>query len=321
MSTPRFEGPEKKVELVVVPGTPPLRAQGRAVWEGVVEAAGAQVLSLRETPSFDAYLLSESSLFVYDNRFTLITCGQTRMADAVEAALGFIPPEAVAFLALERKNEHFPRDQPTTFEEDAARLNAVLPGAALRFGDEHSHCIQLFHTTRPYAPDPADTTLEVLMHGIVSTGSAFLGSAEEVCARAKELGLHELMPGHEVDPYAFTPGGFSLNAMRGNRYYTLHVTPEEVGSYVSFETNADLREPGVTQALVERVVKVFQPESFDVFTFVPGEAGPLDLDCPGYRLRKHASGRVGEFRVSFLYFFAPCDEPVAPFPLRLPLPV
>jgi len=321
MTTSRFEGPEKKVELVVAPGTRSLRSHGRAAWERVVRAAGAQVLSVRSSDSADAYLLSESSLFVFDDHFTLITCGRTRMADAVVAALEFVDPETVVFLALERKNEHFPRDQPTTFEDDAARLHGLLPGEALRFGDEHSHCIQLFHTTRPYVPDLADTTLEVLMHGILDTGGAFQGSTEEICGRARELGLHDLYPGHDVDCYAFAPGGYSLNALRDDRYYTLHVTPEEVGSYVSFETNADLRAPKAIQETVERVVGVFQPESFDVFAFVPGATAPLEVTCAGYRLRKHASAQVSGFQVSFLHLFAPSEGPAPPFRMPLPSPV
>ena len=66
----------------------------------------------------------------------------------------------------ERKSEHFPEHQPTTFDEDALRLEGMLPGRVLRFGDEHGRCIQLFHTTRPYEPERNDPTLEVLMHVI-----------------------------------------------------------------------------------------------------------------------------------------------------------
>jgi hypothetical protein len=159
------------------------------------------------------------------------------------------------------------------------------------------------------------------MHGIVTTGRAFFGEGEVVCARARELGLHDLVPGHVVDEYAFDPGGYSLNALRegpDDSYYTLHVTPEEVGSYVSFETNADLREPGAIPDLVQKVVGVFQPESFDVVSFVPGGLEPLELSCERYSLRKHASAMVGGFRVTFQHFFTPVEAPVEPY--RIPLP-
>ncbi|MEZ6189114.1 MAG: hypothetical protein R3F62_29460 [Planctomycetota bacterium] len=51
-----------------------MRELGCPVWERVVEAARAQILSQISTSQCDAYLLSESSLFVYDDRFALITC-------------------------------------------------------------------------------------------------------------------------------------------------------------------------------------------------------------------------------------------------------
>jgi S-adenosylmethionine decarboxylase len=309
-----FEGPEKKVELVVVDGHSSLRAQGEERWEGVVRAARAQVISKRSTEIFDAYLLSESSLFVYDEHFTMITCGQTRLVDAVEEALEVIPVEAVAFLALERKNENFPREQPTCFEEDARRLARLLPGQALRFGDQHDHCIQLFHTTRPFEPDPEDTTLEVLMHGIADRGRAFRGDGDGTLDRARSMGVGEILSGFEIDDHLFTPAGYSLNGLKDELYYTLHVTPQEVGSYVSFETNFDFRaEPA---SLVREVVEIFRPESFDVFAFVP-ERASLEIEVPGYLLRKYVYEPVSGYGVSFLYFYRPPEGPAPPS--RIPL--
>ena len=85
MATPSFfEGPEKKLEMVVTPEHRSLRSLGDEVWRRVVEAAGAQVLSSLCNEECDAYLLSESSLFVYDDWFVMITCGQTTLIDAFE---------------------------------------------------------------------------------------------------------------------------------------------------------------------------------------------------------------------------------------------
>ena len=96
----------------------------------------------------------------------MITCGQTTLVDAVPEILRVIPEEDIEFLVYERKSEHFPEHQPTTFAEDARRLEGMLPGRTLCFGDAHGRCIQLFHTTRPYVPERNDPTLEVLMHVI-----------------------------------------------------------------------------------------------------------------------------------------------------------
>ena len=165
MSGVPFEGPEKKVELVLR-GQPSLRELPEATWRRVVEAAGACVLSCMRGDAVDAYLLSESSLLVWDGRLTMLTCGRTHLVDAVFAMLEMFPPESVALLMYERKNEHFPERQPSTFVQDARRLHERFPGRALRFGAEHEHRVMLFSTDAPFTPAADDATLEVLMHGI-----------------------------------------------------------------------------------------------------------------------------------------------------------
>ena len=173
-----FEGPEKKVELAVVDDHPSLRAFGAPFWHRVVAAAKADVLSTISNQHLDAYLLSESSLFVYDNFVTMITCGRTTLVRAVETMLEQIDRDAISVLVYERKNEHFPHDQPSSFFDDARWLRELVPGRAVRFGVEHEHAVRVFHSTREHTPESDDRTLEVLMHGI--RPSAPSGSAREI---------------------------------------------------------------------------------------------------------------------------------------------
>ena len=63
---------------------------GEARWREIVAASRASVLSRMSNDACDAYLLSESSLFVFERRMLMITCGQTRLVDAVEALLDFL---------------------------------------------------------------------------------------------------------------------------------------------------------------------------------------------------------------------------------------
>ncbi len=312
-----FEGPEKKVELVVAPGHPSLRGWGHEAWARVVSAAGARILSVLRSTECDAYLLSESSLFVYDRHLTMITCGRTTLVDATEHLLERIGPEAVALLIYERKNEHFPELQPTRFFEDARRLNARIPGTALRFGDEHDHHVQLFCSRRPFEPDDVDTTLEVLMHGLPEdAASRFIGCERPATGTLAEArGIAGILPGFAIDEHPFTPAGYSMNGLRGADYYTIHVTPEALGSYVSFETNVDFR--GRLDALVAQVVAVFRPRSFDVVAFAPRGTLDAHLEPEGYRLKDRVGTTLAGYDIGFWHCYRPTAALRSPAPIPL----
>lgn len=312
-----FEGPEKKIELVLAAGRPSLRSLGDDVWKRVVEAARAQVLSVLRDAHCDAYLLSESSLFVFDDHLTMITCGSTRLVDAAAHMLELVGPEHVALLVYERKNEHFPDRQPSCFYDDAEELHRLLPGRALRFGAVHDHHVHVFHTTRPFVADPSDTTLEVLMHGLPDDVSARFVGCERPAAStiAEQRGITRILPGYAIDEHVFTPAGYSMNGLRDGSYYAVHVTPEELGSYVSFETNADFR--GQLGDVLERVLEVFEPRSFDVFTFTPKGSMTDTLDPARYRVKDHVATRLSGYDVAFWHCYAPHEGVRAPAELPL----
>ena len=75
-----FEGSEKKFEIVV--NNVDLRSLPLSFWQEMVAASQAEILSSLSNDFYDAYLLSESSLFVAQDRCIMITCGQTRLIDA-----------------------------------------------------------------------------------------------------------------------------------------------------------------------------------------------------------------------------------------------
>merc|ERR1712087_930184 len=76
-----FEGPEKKLEVYFTRSGPMdgLRRYGREAWGEMLTAASCTILSKRSNARFDAYLLSESSLFVFPHRVVLKTCGTTTL--------------------------------------------------------------------------------------------------------------------------------------------------------------------------------------------------------------------------------------------------
>lgn len=145
-----FEGPEKKVELAMMPGQPSLRSRGADYWKGIVAKARAQVLSSVSNDSLDAYLLSESSLFVADTWLTMITCGRTDLVAAVLQLCADFGHDRFQYMIYERKNAHHQEYQPSNFFDDVRRLSEVMPGKSFRFGDGDDHHVFLFHLDKPY---------------------------------------------------------------------------------------------------------------------------------------------------------------------------
>ncbi|KAK3326060.1 S-adenosylmethionine decarboxylase [Apodospora peruviana] len=87
-STSAFEGPEKLLEVWFAPNAkslPPsaketgLKAVKPATWEGMLDLVNCKVLSIVESEHVDAYLLSESSMFVFPHKIILKTCGTTTL--------------------------------------------------------------------------------------------------------------------------------------------------------------------------------------------------------------------------------------------------
>jgi S-adenosylmethionine decarboxylase len=173
--------------------------------------------------------------------------------------------ENIESLIYERKNELFPRSQVTSFEEDAKILNRYLPGQAYRFGAEDDHHIFLFHMNKPFTPPKDDKTLEFLMHGISEETSRFYSATNNKNEIRNITALSEFFPNFNIDDHIFEPVGYSLNACKDRYYFTIHVTPQKIGSYVSFETNYYTTE-GITP-LLNSLLEVFAPSSCDLLLF------------------------------------------------------
>ena len=93
----------------------------------------------------------------------------------------------------------------------------------------------------------------------------------------------------------------------------MHVTPEKVGSYVSFETNYDFR--GDLDGLVHGVIALFQPRAFDVVTFIP--EGAAGLDIQEYQLGDHVVDELGGYFVSYFQYYLAPVEPGRPYEFEL----
>lgn len=102
-STNAFEGPEKLLEVWFAPSVkalPPtakengLKAVSPAVWEGMLDLVNCKVLSIVKSEHVDAYLLSESSMFVFPHKLILKTCGTTTLLLGLRRLLRIAAAEA-----------------------------------------------------------------------------------------------------------------------------------------------------------------------------------------------------------------------------------
>lgn len=275
-----FEGAEKKLEIRLTPKMASLRQREYGFWSTLVACANAEILSTISNPACDAYLLSESSLFVWDDKILLLTCGNSTLVDAACHFINALGVEHIAALCYQRKNEYQAQRQSTSFVDDIAKLRTLIPGKAFRVGHLDSHHHYLFCTDNQFCSDglfstdkqtvfSTDTCLELMMYHIRGELADYLKLPTQTeLGIYQRLGFQQLFPDFQFDMHCFQPAGFSLNAIRGTDYVTLHITPslgQGEHSYVSFETNLDL----VTypHPVMARLVDLFSPISWDLISF------------------------------------------------------
>lgn len=259
-----FEGSEKKIEIITSSKAGSLRSLGKSFWSEMATKAEADILTVLSNEYCDAYLLSESSLFVWHDRFVMLTCGTTTLVDSFLYFLEKVPDQHWLYASFQRKNEYESYHQKTSFEEDINRIKKVLPGQAYRLGHLDSHHNYIFYLDRPYRPAATDNTSELLMYHIQGEGADYLRSEGQTLEGIRKLlQLDRILPDFEFSDWMFEPFGYSLNAIKGDRYATFHITPQENSSYVSFETNLDLDDC----TIVETLLDVMHPGCWDLIGF------------------------------------------------------
>ena len=289
-----FEGSEKKIELVVEASCPSLRSLGYPFWHDVVKAAEADILSTLSNQYCDTYLLSESSLFVWDDRCLMLTCGNTTLVNSALLLERHLGSDNIAFLSYQRKNEYLSQLQHTSLQQDLDKLRTKLPIKAYQLGYLDSHHHFLLHLDKPYTPPANDITCELLMYHTQGPTADYLRSPDQTIEQIRALlKLDLILPDFELDDFLFEPFGYSVNAIRGEDYATIHITPEQHSSYVSLETNLNLGESHAY--IVKQLLSILQPTSWDTVGFNSQPFSPLStaqlevgkctlpLDC-GYTL-------------------------------------
>ena len=287
-----FEGSEKVLEIwfkntschVDVNG---LRLIPRETWAAILALVRCQILSHTGNEYCDAYVLSESSLFVYPHKMILKTCGTTTLLHAVEpllrAALTLCGLSEIDDVFYSRKNFLFPQAQSfphSSFVDECTALDKHFKGSGYQLGRTNGDHWFLYTTDREsitstQTAQAADETLELLMTGLDTCAAQDFFAGKQTTSSAMDMDMAQvggrdaiaaLVPGAQLDDFQFDPCGYSVNGLIGESYFTIHVTPQPSCSYASFETNLVLPREEMA-SLIRRVVSIFRPKSCFVTLF------------------------------------------------------
>ncbi|EIE77853.1 hypothetical protein G6F46_002369 [Rhizopus delemar] len=132
-----------------------LRTVDRALWDSMLATVKCTVLNVIRNDHVDAYLLSESSMFVYPHKIILKTCGTTTLLKALPYMLEIAKTRCgydnVYRLFYSRKSFMFPDKQPgphRSWEEEVKYLDAHFDnGASYVIGDTNTDEWYLYLTS------------------------------------------------------------------------------------------------------------------------------------------------------------------------------
>ncbi|XP_064625130.1 S-adenosylmethionine decarboxylase proenzyme 1-like isoform X2 [Lineus longissimus] len=267
----------------------------------------------------DAYILSESSMFVSKNRFILKTCGSTTLLKSIKPLLleatekcGF----EVMDLFYSRKNFMKPELQHNihqTFDDEVCHLDESFEnGAAYALGRLNGEC-WYFYTIDTLGVMEPDQTLELLMTdldpAVMEVFSMKCCKTGEECT--EKSGISKLVPGSVIDAYLFDPYGYSCNGLlEDDHYFTIHVTPQPNCSYVSFETNVPQDD---FKVMIEHVLDCFRPGKFLVTLFANKasrasdslNAFKVDNPVPGYCNQDWQHSKFRNYDLLYAHFMKP----------------
>eukprot|EP00117_Sycon_ciliatum_P021540 scpid72574/ scgid18846/ S-adenosylmethionine decarboxylase proenzyme; S-adenosylmethionine decarboxylase alpha chain; S-adenosylmethionine decarboxylase beta chain len=251
-----------------------LRSISRENWETVLEHVSCKIINIKSNNVTDAYLLSESSMFIAEDRFILKTCGVTTLLAAVPSLISLVQRECnvvnVRDIFYSRKNFEKPELQTQMhrrFDDEVAYLDKIFSnGAAYCMGRMNGDRWYLYMLDQPLPRIVPDQTLEIYMDNLdTETMTIFTKKHSATAEDATRVsGIKDLFPGAIIDDALFEPVGYSMNGLLGDCYFTIHITPQPECSYASFETN--LPQDSYSD-LVSRVIELFKPGKFSFSLF------------------------------------------------------
>ncbi|KAH9520727.1 AMP deaminase [Dermatophagoides farinae] len=276
-----FEGAEKR--LAIYFKEDPLNK--------ILDLLHCRILNVINNEHFDAYLLSESSLFVSKRSFILKTCGSTTLLHCLDLILEYVFKlgfDTIEDVFYSHKNLLLPSLQTlphNSFLKESEYLDKAFNGHSHLFG--HINADRWYLYLLDYSPeldcndDQPNSQLmnrnrneffkfEMIMEELDEDIMRLFFNDPDMPTTAAQVtrksGIDSIIPGMVIDDYLFSPCGYSMNGLLSEYYMTIHITPEPEFSYVSVEMNVPQKSYITFMA---KVIDVFKPGKFMLNLFVP----------------------------------------------------
>ena len=295
-----FEGTEKKLEIFVNNPDLSLREDPFLDWNSLLQICHATILSYHHFKDVSEYLLSESSLFIYDSQIILITCGQTPLYKLIDFFFQHWSEKRISSIFYSRKNFFSPHQQLSIFEKEIASLIEYFPKknwVNYRFGSANNDHMHVFFGSLKNI-EQKDSTFELLMEGI-PVEILELFRFEKKKAKVEKIrsffSLQQFFPDLVINDHCFSPRGYSLNGVfRGQAYCTIHVSPEEEGSYISFETNILLND---YSSIMNHFLKICRPSLLMTALFSNAEGVSIENISENYTIVEKHFSRINNYDI------------------------
>ncbi|CAL0334637.1 unnamed protein product [Lupinus luteus] len=277
MALSGFEGFEKRLELHFFGDDPTILKLGLRKLDfdfiqQTLEAVQCTVVSAVGNSYFDAYVLSESSLFVYPTKIIIKTCGTTQLLKSISPLTYFANQQ----LGLTLFSCRYTRVANVNHHMNEFRSKWKTSNSS-----NHSHYDMSSNTVNACKSYPTNKnksssyTIEICMTDLDPTLARnffrrpYDGKTGD--SAGKEMteltGINEIKKEALICDFAFDPCGYSMNSMHGEWYSTIHVTPEDGFSYASFECIGSTDDDNVNIVhMLRKVVQIFRPGTMSVST-------------------------------------------------------
>lgn len=223
--------------------------------------------------------------------------------------------DKIQSVRYQRKNEYFSHLQPSRFADDIATLRSYISGVACRVGHLDGHHHYLFNSQRQLLGQNVDNKhcIEIMMSHISGDIAKYLRSSNQQSTEIIDLlKIDHLFEGFILDTYVFSPCGFSVNGINGDKYFTLHITPQEHSSYVSLQTN--INDQNKLIAIISQLLAKLSPRSWDIVSFgdLPKNLTLLPIVPQNFCLSHCSNPLELGYNVHFSHYQQVCNEVLSP---------